>query len=252
MTALFPKMKSRPESRAVAACLVYVTIGFLMLPFFVTFFALLLFPTEKGQCWLEIILHGVSFSICVYVFRDYLDDCFYDFQQDKKRFLLITGGGILACCAVWLNLVLFTPLENLRYFATFYSLPIAEKNMVIYPLNVLMTHPIPGLLCMTVLSPVAVSCLYYGVAFAPICNTKPWLGYILTTLMIALPRLAGCAMFRWDVEMELLTMIAQMPIHWICCFCYEQADNVWSPILIHALTNLLGSGAVLLLVSGAV
>ena len=246
MDKLFPEMFEKPDSQAIGAGLAYIVAGFLILPFFLTIFGLALFPTEYSQSWLEVAFHGLSFFICIRAFQDHLTECWNNLRGKKTSFVLTTALGILACCVLWIGYALFTPYDGMGLFAMFYSLPIVEKNLVIYPLTILAEIPIPGLLCASVLTPVAVSCLYYGTAFAPACYTKPWLGYVLVTLLIALPRLLGCLIFRWDNAMELYTLAAQMPMHWVCCYCYERTDNIWSPILIHGVTNLLGSGIVII------
>lgn len=248
MFELFPEMYEKPDSQAVGAGLAYIVAGFLILPFCLTIFGLVLFPTEYAQSWLEIGFHGLSFFLCVRAFKDHLAECWDNLRGKIGRFLLVTSVGIVACILLWIGYVLLIP-GNAGLLVAFYSLPIVEKNLVIYPLTILVEIPILGVLAMTVLAPVAVSCLYYGTAFAPACYTKPWLGYLLVTLLISLPRLVGCLLFRWDNAMELSTLAAQLPIHWICCYCYERTDNIWSPILIHAVTNLLGSGVVMALMA---
>ena len=245
MFELFPEMNDKPDSQAVGGSLAYILAMFLILPFFLTVFGVLLFPTEEAQVWLEVVFHLVSFGLCVVVFREYLADCFLTLKRNVGRFVLVTILGTVACCGVWLCFCLFVPYEPYGVYGVFYSLPVSEKNLLLYPLDVLWNNPIPGLLSMTLLTPVAVSCLYYGAGFAPICYDRPWLAYVLTTGLIALPRLANCLMFRWDVEMELAILAVQLPIHWICCYCYERTDSIWCPIIIHAVTNLLGSLAVL-------
>lgn len=241
MFELFPDIMDKPDGHAVGGSLAYCLAAFLILPFFLLFFALDIFHNDLLMSWVEIGFHGISFLLCIKLFRSYLSDCFLTAKGNPARFFLVTGLGIIACLCVYFFYIFNRHGGWISAYGVAYALPVTERNLLEYPVFLVQVNPIPVLLCMTVMVPVSVSCLYYGTAFAAGCYQKPWLGYLLVTVMIALPRFANCLMFRWYPDVELYVLASQLPIHWIACYCYEQTDSIWSPILIHSITNLLGS-----------
>lgn len=243
----FPEMLDKPDSHAIGGGLAYCLAAFLILPFFLLFFAVDIFTNEKAMSWVEIGFHGISFLVSVLTFWEYLADGLRIAKKNLGKFCLITGLGTLACLVVWIFYYFTYFFSILSAYGVSLALPIVERNLLHYPAYLFISNPLPMLLCVTVLAPVSVSCLYYGSAFAPGCYNKPWLGYLLVTVMIALPRLANGLMFRWDAGMELYVFASQLPIHLIACWCYQQTDSVWSPIVIHTVTNFMGSLAVIIL-----
>lgn len=247
MYDLFPELTDKPDSQMVGAALSYTLAAFLVLPFFLLIFAMDFYGNEQLLAWIEIGFHAVGFGICVMVFRSYLSDCFLTVRLSTGAFLKVTIICTLVSIALFSGYISMYDATGsvFGYFSTCYALPIAEKNLLTYPLNVILENPVLGILCMTVLTPVTTSCLYYGAGFAPVCYRKPWLAYPVVTALIALPRLANCLTFRWDNTMELVVLLAQMPLHWIACYAYQKTDSIWAPIVIHAATNLVGCVAVL-------
>lgn len=247
MFELFPEMLDKPDGHAIGAGLAYCLAMFLILPFFLLFFAVDLFTDPAALSWVEIGFHGLSFAVSVLMFRGYLADNLRPVREKPGKFILVTCLGLFACLLIWAIYFLTMNTNWVSIFGAYYALPITERNLLDYPANLFVSNPIPMILCMILLAPVSVSCLYYATAFAPGCYSKPWLGYLLVSVMIALPRLANCLMFRWHTDMELYVFAAQLPIHLIACYCYEQTDSIWSPILIHGVTNFLGSLAAIIL-----
>ena len=61
----------------------------------------------------------------------------------------------------------------------------------------------------------------------------------MTALVLALPRLANALTF-WVPEEEMILYFAQLPIHMLACWAYQKTDNIWTPIVLHAVVNLFG------------
>ena len=97
-----------------------------------------------------------------------------------------------------------------------------------------------------VFSPVAVSCLFYATAFAPVGCRRPWLAYPVVALLIAFPRICN-GMTCWNPTEELVLYLAQLPMHLLACWSYQKTDTVWAPIAVHAAANLIACGLCLLM-----
>ena len=247
MFELFPDMMDKPDSQSIGASLAYILAAFLILPFFLLFFALEFFSKPMVVSWVETGFHGITFLFCLKIYGSYLASNFRTARNNLGRFFLVTGLGIFACLGIWLFYAFNSFRGGIYECGSILGFPITEHNLLDYPVFLFEHTPISTLLCVSLIVPVSVCCLYYGTAFAPGCYDKPWLGYLLVTGLIAVPRFVNCLMFRWDTATELYTLAAQLPIHWIACFCYEQTDSIWAPILIHVVTNFIGSLFVMVL-----
>lgn len=254
MNEWFPEMMDKPDSQMVGTGLAYIMAMFLILPFFLLIFALDAFESETVQTWLEFGFHVLSFVICVSVFRSHLSDSLRTARQDLKKFFTVTGICLALSVAVlvgyysyWLFLC-DDPTANSASIGLYYTVPMTEKNLLTYPLDMLMTNSQLALPCMAVLTPVSISCLYYGAGFAPVCYRNPWLAYLAVAALIALPRIANCFTFRWISQMEMTLYFTQLPLHFLACYSYQKTESILAPILIHSVMNLLGCFAMMALI----
>ena len=251
MNDCFPEMMDKPDGYMAGASLAYILAMFLILPFFLLVFVMDVFQSETAQLWLELAFHGLSFGLCVRLFRSHFSDSTRYAQQNPKKFLAVTA----VCLALSLGVIVgyflvfrsIRPVNDLVEFGFYYTVPLTEKNFVTYPLNMLMTNPALTFLCMAVFTPVSISCLYYGSCFAQVCYRNPWLAYPAVAALLFLPRLINCFTFRWINEMELILYLTQLPLHLIACYAYQRTESIWSPILIHSVVNVLGCAAMWML-----
>lgn len=252
MNDWFPEMMDKPDGQMAGAGLAYILAMFLILPFFLLVFVMDVFQSEAAQLWLEIAFHGLSFGVSILVFRFHFTDSLRHAKQNLKRFLTVTGVCLWLSVGLiigyyYLFLSIHPPTDFISY-GFYYTVPLTEKNFVTYPLNMLLESPIPSLLCMAVLTPVSISCLYYGSCFAQVCYRNPFLAYPATALLIAIPRIVNCFTFRWISEMEMAVYLTQLPLHLIACYAYQKTESIWAPIAIHSVVNLLsGIGMILLM-----
>ena len=243
MNEWFPEMMDKPDGHMAGAALAYILTMFLILPFFLLVFVMDVFQSETAQLWLELAFHGLSFAVSMGVFRSHFSDSLHHARQNPKSFLTVTG----ICIALSIGLIVglyflflsIHPPTELVTYGFYYTVPLTEKNFVTYPLNMLMENPILTIVCMTVLTPVNISCLYYGSCFAQVCYRKPWLAYPAVAGLILLPRLANCLTFRWINEMELIVYLTQLPLHLIACYAYQKTESIWSPVIILGVVNLV-------------
>lgn len=254
MNELFPDMMDKPDGSMAGAGLAYILAAFLILPFFMLILVVDAYRSDEAQFWLEFGFHVLSAVVCFLVFRSHFEDSLITAQTDKKRFLSGTAIGLVLSVGVVMaafNLLMILPQEtDLFQAGMFFSIPMSEKNFVTYPLYMLHTHPVLATVCMTVLAPVSISCLYYGSCFAQVCYRKPWLAYPATALLIALPRIVNCMTFRWDSGFEMLQYCYQLPLHFLACYAYQKTDSILAPVIVHGSVNLMGCVAMLVLTIG--
>lgn len=245
MVDLFPEMYDKPDGSMVGGGFGYIAAVFGILPFFMLLFAIDLLESEVVLAWVEIAYHVLGFVVCILVYRGYLSDCLRPIREKGGHFFAVTGVCLLLSLLLMLfYFFLFTFTGSaFSSYARFYALPMAENNFLTYPMDIVLDTQIAGLLCVTVLTPVTISCLYYGSGFAPVCYERPWLAYLAVAGLLFIPRLINCMTYRWIVEMELLVYAVQLPLHFIACYAYQKTDSIWAPILILAALNLFSGVA---------
>ena len=121
--------------------------------------------------------------------------------------------------------------------AAFGTLPVAEVELFVLSSEIIRQVPLFGILCMTILTPVSISCLFYATAFAPAACNRPWLGYLLVAVILAFPRVCNAVTY-WNPTEELQLYLIQLPLHLLACWAYQKADTVWGPIICLSITNL--------------
>ena len=118
--------------------------------------------------------------------------------------------------------------------------PISEFTMNMVPGLLLADHPIVTILVFTLFSPFAVGGMFYAVGFAPLASRKPWLGYLMVTVALAIPS-AFDILWRGQADMVIPLFLLNLPIHLIACWSYQKADTVWAPIATLSIFNLVTS-----------
>ena len=233
-----PPMLDKPEGRTIGSGLSYWSLAFLLFPLMIA-----LFSSDEGQVLfgdkMDLVYHLVNFIAAVATFLPYLKESFLEVQINTKKFLVTTmicAGAIVLFKLVICKLVYFIP-DLLWVNAAFGCLLTTESDMAFYSVALLEAQPLLGLLCVTLLTPVTVSCLLYACVFAPVCNNRPWLAYILVSvafLVIQLLKVFGL----WSWEQQMANFCVLLPVHLIACLAYQITDTVWAPIAVHSLSNL--------------
>lgn len=247
MERCFPTLTERPEINNSIAALVYQVVAYYSIPF------LLLLLLQGGRdgikqvaAAVEIGYHGFNFFVALFIFREYLSDTSLSLKQDLKRCMStiwISVGLIFVVSLVFYNL--FSGSFSLWWLSAHGSLPLTEVELFVLPKDVILTYPVLGTLCMVLLVPITVSCLYYGAVFAPVCYTRPILAYVAMTVFIAFPRYCNAVTF-WDPTEQMILYITQLPLHLIACRAYQKTDSIWVPIAIHTIVNFFACALILL------
>lgn len=122
--------------------------------------------------------------------------------------------------------------------AALWVFPMTEASALSLPAVILLKHPVIGMLCMVLLTPLTVSCLFYATVFAPVCANRPRLAYLAMALALMIPRIFNI-WWLGNAGFEICTYLLQLPVHLLACWAYQKTDTIWAPIAAHALTNLL-------------
>lgn len=245
----FPTLTERPEVNNSIAALVYQVVGYYSIPF------LLLLLLQGGRegiqqvaAAVELAYHAFNFFVAFFIFREYLTDTWSDFRYGYRKLMktVSLSTGLIVLLAIVLHAMygFSTGTASLIAYGT---LPLTEVDLFTLPCDTVLTYPLLGTICMGILAPVAISCLYYGAVFAPICYTRPVLAYLVMALFLAFPRYCNAATF-WDPATEWTLYFTQLPIHMIACWSYQKTDSIWAPVM--TLTIVNGFACLLLLGGG--
>ena len=248
MSKRMPIYLERPETQVIGVAVIYSVLCFFSLPFILL---LMLGGLERNLyaiSWFEIAFHVLNFIVMVSLFKDYLRDGLDNLRIHKKniiRTILIAMSLMLVVMELWF--ALWQRTESTMFFiACFDTMPLSEMDMFSLAANVVCANPIFGTLCMVVLTPVTVSCIYYAVGFVPAYNVRPWLGYLVVAAVIAFPRICNAVTF-WDPEEQMISYFAHLPLQMIACWAYRRTDTIWTPIILHAVTNLIACVGLILM-----
>jgi len=234
-----PTLSDHPETSHIIGALTYTVLTFFMMPFFLR---LLLIDSENNSeivSIIELVFHGLNFFVAVCTFREYLSDTFDDLRYDWKRLMktVSLSSGLIFLLAVVLYLV-FASSGGSLWLVGYGALPVTEVDLFMLSGDVVTCRPIVGTLCIGLLAPVTVCCLFYASVFSPICTRRPVLAYIVMAAFAAFPRYCNAATF-WIPAEQWILYFTQLPVHLIACWSYHKTDSIWAPILTLWIVNLL-------------
>ena len=238
MSKIFPEMYDRPSNGAVAAGGIYWVVCYFMIPFVTQVLAWAFSTDLTAVGGVDIAAYIINFLCMVALFRAYLGESFWNVQLNKAGFvktvLFTTVLLLLVEVAIW-SYGLFA--DHLFILSAF---PISETSVIADTGFVVIGNPLLGTLCMAVMTPVTVSCMFYGTVFAPIACKRPWMAYVVLAASLLVPRLiniwwSDMGSFNWAIY------VAQLPIHLVACWSYQKTNTIWAPIASLGISNLLTS-----------
>lgn len=235
---LFPEMYDRPENGPVAASAIYWIICYFMIPFVTQVLSWAFSSDLSAVIGVDLVTYVVNFLCILGLFRPYLADSFLNVQINTAGFV-----KTVLIASVLILVVEFGLLHTGMYWGwdhTFSAYPMSETSVVASAGAVVLANPLWGTLCMTVLTPVTVSCMFYGTVFAPIAANRPVLAYVVTAVLMVLPRLLS-AWWLHGGAYDWMVYLMQMPVHMIACWSYQKTNTIWAPIFSLSVTNLLSS-----------
>lgn len=238
MRNLFPTMSSKPEKIQIFALIPAWGWVFILLPMYLPLVGLGLWDMVEMSVWLEIFYHVANGILLLILVFGYLKEEWSMMVLDVRDYLkhaLLTVGLIFGVEILWLG-ALF--LSGFNISELLEALPVAEMSVSHTSLFLVQLQPILGTIVMTVFAPISICALFYCLVFAPLCNIKPWLGYIGIVVATLIPPIIDI-IWRGDASLVMHAYLAKLPIHLLACWSYQKTDNVWTPIFSLAATNLL-------------
>lgn len=246
MQKIFPSMNSKPEKVRIFSLVMCYLWVFVLVPMFMPFLGAGLWENRELIAWLEIAYHVANGVILLIIIGSYLkeewfmvttDACFY------LKHIALTVGLMVGTELVFMGTLY---LFGIRIDYILESLPVVEMLISHTPLALLADKPLFGTIALSVFSPISICTLFYCFVFAPLCYKRPWLAYLGIALITMVPP-AVDMLWRGEIMLDLCIYLAQLPIHLLACWSYQKTDNVWTPLLSLAATNLLLSVIQLLL-----
>ena len=186
-------MLDRPETPRIVIGLMYCFLAFFSLPFFMLLLMQGGFEDEGIISGIEIAYHVINFLVAIWIFKDYLKESFLNVRIDTKGFFKTVGTCVtlMITFAFFMFRLFLLQGDELMAMAAFGILPLAEVDLFTLSSYVIIMNPIFGTVCMVVLVPFSISCLYYATSFAPVCCSRPWLAYLVVAVVIAFPRVCN-------------------------------------------------------------
>lgn len=244
MKKLFPHMFERPENGTIVSGAMYWFVCYVLIPFVTTVMLVGFYGNTSVASGVDLGCFALNFVAIGGLFFQYLRDSFLTVRINTRKFLfttLITAAiiVILVIHTVFVGYILGMPMAFSVY-------PITETSVLTTSAVAVLKHPVAGMVCTVLLAPVTVSCMYYATVFAPICNNRPWLAYLVMALTLLIPRIFN---IWWldDADYELWTYFLHLPIHLLACWSYQKTNTVWTPISVLSLSNLASGLLILLL-----
>lgn len=238
MKNLFPPMTSKPEKIQIFAIIPCWLWVFVLFPMFLPFVGLGVWERHEISVWLEIVYHVANGVLLLLLISGYL----------KEDWFMVSTGALYYLKYVALAVGLILGIELLLLGTLFLCgvdvtllleyLPVAEMSVSQTPLFLIELQPILGTLVLAVFAPISVCALFYCLGFAPICYKKPWLAYLCVAVITLIPSIIDL-LWRGNEALELNGYLVRLPIHMLACWSYQKTDNVWTPMVTLAITNLL-------------
>lgn len=246
MDKLFPSMCSKPEKGKIIAIIPCWFWVFVLFPMFMPFLGLGLWEQWELSAWLEIGYHVANAVLLLFVMGSYLKDEWFMVSTDIRYYLKHV--------AITVGLMAGTELAILRALSLFgvdigymlEGLPIVEMFVSHTPLFLITLQPIFGTIALSIFAPVSICLLFYCLGFAPICYKKTWLAYVCIAVITLIPPTINI-LWRGQAEFVLNIYFIHLPLHLLACWSYQKTDNVWTPMVSLAITNLLASSAIIYL-----
>lgn len=240
MSKIFPSMNSKPEKFTFITTLIYWSFAFLWFPIYLPYLGMGLWEDPNLGPWLEIGYHIVNFVVLLICMKSYLKDEWFMVTTDVRFYLkhiALTVGLIVATVMELLSALSLCGVD-IGYMLQ--GLPVAEMTVSHTAAALISYKPLFGTIALTVLSPISICALFYCLCFAPFCYRRPWLGYLSIVVITLIPSLIDI-IWRGEARLVLSMYLVQLPIHLLACWSYQKTDNVWTPLISLAITNLLAS-----------
>lgn len=237
MTKYEALMSDYPEKRATIGSVSYGLLSFVVLPVCLRFFNIGFALNREIDIWLELLFHLANFGAAMILFREYLKDSFFSVTLDPKKVLRKVVLVAAIMLAISFLLILAGAIFD-EYYIGEVGLPLVEMDLFSFSSVLVMEKTVFGVICVVLLAPITISCLFYATAFSTICADRPRLAYLVVSIWLLAPYAVSALLFM-DPKQQLICYLARLPMHLLACRAYQRTDTVWTPIFILMAANLL-------------
>ena len=241
----FSKMMfEQPEKHTIGSGIAAWVICFFIVPYMMVWLTMELFDAQILSYY---VLTGFVFCfvLTLPIFFSFLRESLFVVSLDKKNFLKSVLSGTLQLIMVAVLLAALNFLIPDAYF--FYAVPFSLCSPQILTIDMLVGSPIYAFIVLTFLTPVVICCLFYSSIFAPLCNNRPGMAYLVMALVLFIPHLVDLV-WHIDARIVVTRYLLQPPLHLCACAIYQKTDSIWVPLCSLTLVNLLCNLPVLIAV----
>lgn len=186
----------------------------------------------RGASLAQIAAFVLDFILVLLVFRKFLWRSVLPLKgQGRRLFSTIVRGFVL----YWLLGYLIS-MVILMFSTAMEVLPENRNNEAIS--TIMTSYTLPMAISTVVLAPVTEECLMRGMLFAPICKRRPWVAYLVTTVLFGLLhtfQYIGVQPWRTLA----LSFLQYLPAGIVLGWAYQRTRSIWSAIALHSLINLV-------------
>lgn len=186
-----------------------------------------------GTAWINFIYFCVNFVAVIILFRHFLGKSVISLGKDLLR---TVKGAFLGFCVYYVSNLAMT--ELMHFLFPWFS-NINDQNVA----SLLQMDFYPMLIGTVVLVPFAEEVLFRGLVFHSLYTKNHFLGYLVSTVLFCAIHVLGY-IGTYDPLTLGLCLIQYIPASLCLAWAYTQADNIFAPILIHTLVNVMGVMAV--------
>ena len=231
MKRFFPIMNDDTEKGMHFALFAYWIFAFGVMPSWMPLFGDGFWDKVQIISWFEIIYHVINGVVIIFMLKSYLADSFLNVQLNPKGFFRIVVLSALAMLALAAGLWYLLGDLAMNFY------PVSEMSVAVTSGYLIVQKPFFGIACACIFTPFAVVGLFYASGFAPVCRRNCWLGYVVVTVLMAVPCVLD-VLWRGQANFIVTAFVLNLPMHWIACWTYQKADTVWAPIVTLAIFNL--------------
>ena len=194
--------------------------------------------SQRGASLAQIAAFVLDFILILLVFRKFLWRSARQLKGNGKRLFATVLRGFGAYWLLSYLVSLAVVFLSLGMQAT----PDNRNNEVIG--TMMMQFTVPMAVSTVVFAPVTEECLVRGVLFAPICKRKPWVAYLVTTVLFGLMHTVQyIGVQAWSVLA--LSFLQYLPAGLVLGWVYQRTRSIWAAIALHSLINLVAVAAML-------
>ena len=184
----------------------------------------------RGASFVQIAAFVLDFIVILLVFRKFLWRSVQPLKG-KRLFSTVLRGFVF----YWL----LAYLVSLLIMFLSVGMDVMPENRNNEAIGTILTnYTLPMAISTVIFAPVTEECLVRGVLFAPFCRHKPWVAYLVTTVLFGLLHtFQYIGVQPWSVLA--LSFLQYLPAGIALGWVYQRTRSIWGAIVLHSLINLV-------------